>query len=279
MLVYGEQYSELSQIENITKFGHGMTTFGGAACLKDFYIGVMDKGLFQAWLSHRGCNVSGFAGSRQKAEKSEFVISLEDLFRHIPELQNVMQEIEPDYKPYFLFPSYDSSFNYTYGLKESAYNRKYVGSYVDFLGIDGQPDLAWEKQVIESLLAPIVIIGEYKSNLTNSSGWRTFIKHRKGGRHYESYHTHKGMSASMVIAPLFGITDDWEVFVVMILYALSIVVRYMPNLWARMLHGDLDYYKAVLFQFSRVAEREMTQIFLEKLTGKHVLVTHPQGLI
>ena len=65
----------------------------------------------------------------------------------------------------------------------------------------------------------------------------------------------------------------------MILYALSIIVRYMPNLWARILHGDLDNYKAVFYQFSRVAERELTQIFLEKLTGKNVLITHPQGLL
>ena len=68
-----------------------------------------------------------------------------------------------------------------------------------------------------------------------------------------------GLSASMVLAPLFGRTDDWEVFAVMILYALSIIVRYMPNLWIRILHGDLDNYKAVFYQFSRVAERELTQ--------------------
>ena len=83
----------------------------------------------------------------------------------------------------------------------------------------------------------------------------------------------------MVIAPLFGRTDDWEVFSVMILYALSIIVRYMPNLWARILHGDLDHYKAVIYQFSRVAERELTQIFLEKLTRKRVIISHPQKLI
>lgn len=277
MLICGEQYSRLSEIESITKSGHGMITFGNTENMQDFYIGVMDKGLFQAWLSHRGIDVSGFANSRRNAEKSDFVISLDDLFRHIPELQNVMQETEPDYKPYFLLPSYDMAFNHVNGLNKSVYAPKYYGSYVGFLNVDGQLDLPWEKKLIESFLGPFTIVGEYKEH--DSIGWRTFVEHRKGEHHFESYQTHKGLSSSMVIAPLFGRTDNWEVFAVMILYALSIIVRYMPNLWARISHGDLDDFKAVLYQFSRVAERELTQIFLEKLTGKKIVISHPQGLI
>lgn len=279
MLVYGEQYSVLSEIENVTKSGHGMCTFGDADSLKDFYIGVLNKGLFQAWLSHRGIDVSGFSNSKKNAEKSDLIISLDELFRHIPELQNIMQETEPDYKPYFLFPSFDFLFGHTHGLSEPVYDRKYMGSYVDFLNIEGKHDPDWEKQLIETFRAPLTIVGEYRDVVTNSTGWRTFVMHQKNGHHYESYQTHKGQSASMIIAPLFGRTDDWEVFAVMILYALSIIVRYMPNLWARILHGNLDNYKAVIYQFSRIAERELTQIFLEKLTRKKVTISHPQGVI
>ena len=126
-------------------------------------------------------------------------------------------------------------------------------------------------------MAPFTITGVYSER--DSIGWRAFICHPQGTYHYESYHTHKGMNASMVISPLFGRTDDWEVFAVMILYALSIIVRYLPNLWTRIMHGDLDYYKALLYQFSRVAERELTQIFLERLTGKKVMLIHPQSVI
>lgn len=273
MLMYGHQYSQLSEIEAITKSGHGMTTFSDGKDFTDFFIAVLDKGLFQAWLSHRGVDVSGFASSRQKAENSDFVVSLDELLRHIPELQNIMQEINPDYKPYFLCPCHGSGLGYPKSLYKTVYERKYDGEYVTFLNLDSKPDQDWEKQVIEKLLAPITIIDRYKSSLFETVGWRTFVKHRKGGNHQDGYHTHTGMSTSRVIASLFGRTDDWEVFAVMILYALSIIVRYMPNLWARILHGDLDYNKAILYQFSRVAERELTQIFLEKLTGKRVTIT------
>lgn len=50
-------------------------------------------------------------------------------------------------------------------------------------------------------------------------------------------------------------------------------------MWARITHGDLDRYKAVFYQFSRVAERELTQIFLETLTGKRVIIRHPQWVV
>lgn len=118
---------------------------------------------------------------------------------------------------------------------------------IDFLNIEGKHDLNWEKQLIETFRAPITIVGEYRDHVTSSTGCCTFVKHQKNGHHYESYQTHKGQSASMIIAPLFGKTDDWEVFAVMILHALSIIVRYMPNLWTRILHGNLDNYKAVIY--------------------------------
>ena len=277
MLMRGDAFKNLSEIEKITSSDHGMTTFGEAESLQDFYVGVMDRGLFQAWLSHRGVDVSGFEKSRQKAEKSEYVISLDDLFRHIPELQDIMQETEEDYKPYFLFPYFDALFSHTSGLHGRVYEPEYPGSYISFLNREGHADLEWERQLIEGFIAPFTITGVYSER--DSIGWRAFICHPQGTYHHENYHTHKGMNASMVISPLFGRTDDWEVFAVMILYALSIIVRYLPNLWTRIMHGDLDYYKALLYQFSRVAERELTQIFLERLTGKNVMLIHPQSVI
>lgn len=49
----------------MTKNGHGMMTFGSAECgLNEFFVGVIDKGLFQAWLSHREIYVSAFPSSK-----------------------------------------------------------------------------------------------------------------------------------------------------------------------------------------------------------------------
>ena len=277
MLIYGDQFENLEEIEKVTKNGHGLRTFGDAADFNDFYIGVIDKGLFYAWLRHRGVDVSDFPKKWEDSKKTGFLVSFEELLCHIPELQNIMKETDKNYKPYFLFPSYEMELNRPVTIRrgEQIYQRKYHGCYVDFLNLEGEAD----RGLIEKFLAPITIIGPYRSNIDGDSGWRVFIRQKPNGEHYDSYQTHKGLSASQVIAPLFGKTDSWEVFAIMILYAMSIIVRYMPNLWAKILHGELDRYKAVFYQFSRVAERELTQIFLEVLTDKTVQVSHPNGLI
>lgn len=278
MLIYGDDYSDLESIEKITKNGHGLRTFGEARNLTDFKVGVNNKGLFYAWLKHRNIDVSDFPTSWDKCKKSNFLISLELLLSHIPELQNIMMETDKMYKPYFLFPSSDMTLNHTVSLrrkKEVIYKRKYYGNYIDFINLYGKTS----KDIVESFLAPITIIGPYTSSVSGESGWRVFVRTKRNGDYYDNYHTHKGLSASQVIAPLFGKTDSWEVFAIMILYAMSIIVRYMPNLWARIMGGDLDRYKAVFYQFSRVAERELTQVFLEILTDKHVMIVHPNGLI
>lgn len=281
MLVYGDKYKNLSEIEKITKSGHGLTTFGDATDLKDFFVGAINNGLFRAWLSHRGVNVSDFPVSRKDVEKSDFKSSFYDLLCHIPELQNILQEIDEDYRPYFLFPSFDIHMNHTIGLgsRKSIYKRKFNGTCIALLNLEGKCDYDWEKEVILSFLAPLTIIGKYRNEQTGSEGWKVMVLHGPDKLHWDSYSTHKGLSNTVIISPLFHRTDEWDVYAVMILYTLSIVVRYMPNLWSRIMVGDLDSYKAVFYQFSRIAERELTQIFLEKLTNKHVIISHPQGVI
>ena len=253
MLAYGNEYENLSAIEQITKIGgHGLTTMGAATDLKDFFVAGLNNGLFRAWLSHRGIDVSDFPASKKEAaKKADFTISLYDLLCHIPELQNIMQEIDSEYKPYFLFPSFDMSLSHTLSLgqNKSVYQRKFNGSCINLLNLEGKCDYDWEKQLIESFFAPFTIIGKYKDNQTKSEGWKAFVIHDKDARHWDSYTTHKGLSNRVIIAPLYNKTDEWDVYVVMVLYTLSIIVRYMPNLWSRIMMGDLDSYKAVFTSF------------------------------
>ena len=277
MLVYGDQYQKLEEIEAVTKNGHGMATFGDAAAgLEEFQIGVFRQGLFQAWLSHRGVDVSEFPDSKKAAQQSSWHISLNQLLYCIPELENILLEVDDGFRPGYLLPSYDTGLNWRRGFsKETYYHRTYPGSYVNMIDLTERAS----ETLVNEVFRDQTVVGTYEDNVTHSRGWRVYVHHGEDQHHYDVYKTHKGLSASMVLRPLFGLTQDWEVYAVMILYALSIIVRYRPNLWAGICHGELDRYKAVFYQFSRVAERNMTQTFLGKLTGKRVLIRHPQGLI
>lgn len=279
ILATGDKYRKLADIERISKAGHGMIAFGDAATLDDFYVGFIRGGVFYSWLKNRGIAATDFAERRQDAENSALRISLRELFEHIPELQSILQEIDRTYRPRFLFPHYDMAFNYFPRSEKAVYQRMYEGGYVTFLNASGKADLDWEKALIETFLGPIKIVGRHKDVSTGAEGWETFVQYPEGASCFDSCNAYKGMSTSAVIQPLFNRTDDWEVFAIIILYALSIIVRYMPNLWVRITKGDLDQYKAVIYQFARVTERELSQIFLEKLTNKRINVINPQSLI
>jgi len=278
MLIKGECYKELSEIEKITQNGHGMFTFGNAADgLNDFYVGIINRGLFPKWLEHRGIDMSVFPDSKKNAEKSnKYYQSMNSLLYCIPELENILLEVDEKFKPGYLFPGYDMMFNES-GFRSNKiyYNRKYFGSYINLIDETKRADV----ELVKELPGELTLIGPYKDTHSLEKGWRVFVQHKKDGRHFESYKTHKGLSVTMIMKPILDIACDWEVYAVMILYSLSIIVRYMPNLWARCLHGDLDFNKSIFYQFSRVAERELTQIFLESLTGKKVVIRHPQTLI
>lgn len=276
MLVYGSGYKKLEEIEKVTRNGHGMVTFGDAADgLNDFYVSALSQGLFQAWLAHRGVSTEGFPEKKKKAEKSEFRISLNQLLYCIPELENILMETDEGFHPGYVFPDYDMAANKAGLSGETYYQRKYSGSYVNMIDMSGRA----EKDLIRHIPGRLTVVGEYRDPRTGVSGWKTFVHHEAGRRAYEEYRAHKGLSTSMILKQLFGRTNDWEAYAVMLLYAMSIIVRYMPNMWARILRGDLDRYKAVFYQFSRVADRELPQIFLEILTGKKVVIRHPQWLV
>ena len=125
MLVYGSTYKKLGEIEKVTRNGHGMATFGDTdSRLNDFYVGVLSQGLFQAWLSHRGVDVNGFPESRKKAESSAFKISLNSLLYCIPELENILMEVDEEFHPGYVFPNYDIAGNADGSLREKLNSRQ-----------------------------------------------------------------------------------------------------------------------------------------------------------
>jgi hypothetical protein len=60
-----------------------------------------------------------------------------------------------------------------------------------------------------------------------------------------------------------------------ILYALSIVVRYRPSLWRRIQEGDLDHVRVLIEAFLFVVERVLPEQFLEKILGQRVDARQP----
>lgn len=159
------RYTKLSEIEAITKNGHGMITLGEAEDgLNDYYVGIMKRGLFPAWLEHRKIDVSRFPDTRKKVEKSnEFYISLNTLLYSIPELENILLEIDEKFKPRYMFPSYDMSMSSTsLHDKPTYYKRKFFGNYVNLIDETGRAN----ESLVNELLEKALLIGPYKDKFS-----------------------------------------------------------------------------------------------------------------
>ena len=79
----------------------------------------------------------GFADSRKKVEKSEYTISLGKLLYCIPELENILIEVDEHYQCGYLFPSWNMTDNKSGYGRDGIYHRRFSGSYVDMLDLSG----------------------------------------------------------------------------------------------------------------------------------------------
>jgi hypothetical protein len=81
-------------------------------------------------------------------------------------------------------------------------------------------------------------------------------------------------SGALILPPLSDF-NEYRVLAMAILYALSILVRYMPRTWRRVEGGDLDQHLALVKTALGVFERILPQEFLEAITGERVVAAQP----
>ena len=79
---------------------------------------------------------------------------------------------------------------------------------------------------------------------------------------------------ALILPPLCDF-NEYRVIAMAVLYALSILVRYMPRSWRRVEGGDLDQHLALVKTAMGVFERILPQEFLEAITGERVVAAQP----
>jgi hypothetical protein len=77
-----------------------------------------------------------------------------------------------------------------------------------------------------------------------------------------------------VISPFWGINDPFVLHLAT-LYGLSIVVRYLPSIWQRVEHGDLDHIRALIENYLAVLDHIGPQLALGRITGIRLEVATP----
>jgi hypothetical protein len=265
----------LSDIEDSTKAGHGLYTLDGLSDgLEQIVVGVLPSGFFPAWVKSIGTPITQFPESKPKrysqlaSAPENSWLTVEALFASIPELSDLFSNIFLA-KPRWVMPVNDQMANHNMPMfgKAKPVTRSYV------LLVDETARMT--KEDIASLPGPISEIGDAPSEGPGRH-FRGAVDHPPGKLWWDSLPIHHSpFQNNSLIIPIFGVVGEYRAISVVLLYALSIIVRYRPSIWRRVQEGDLDHMRVIIEAFLAVVERVLPEQFLATVTGQQIVAKHP----
>ncbi|MGY3876740.1 YaaC family protein [Aeromonas enteropelogenes] len=271
MLAAPEGPDSLDEVENMTKFGHGLYTFDSLDenSFEGFVVGVLSNGFFKKWVEFLGSDISSFPDKKPKKSsdidlsKNE-VTTLIELFSRIPELEDLFLLVTNS-PPNWLTFSYDSESNGSFGLNIPRLRETYVTI--------NDISCSKSKEDIAALSLPLDQI-EYQTSEYPGLHFKALVKHPEEEYWHGVLKQHRSpYTSSSVIIPIFGSVGEYRAICVALLYSLSILVRYRPSIWREVVSGKHENYLALIEEFLDVYERLAPQEFLENLLSKPIHVT------
>lgn len=197
--------------------------------------------------------------------------TMEQLFARVPEIGDLFEDVFPG-PPAWVSPMPDQEANPMPGFFGSGERAR--TSYVLLVDETGR----MTADAVAALPGPLREITPVPSG-TRARHFRAAVDHPGSDHCWDALDIHHSpFERAALILPLFGCVDRYRAVCMVILYALSIVVRYRPSLWRRIQEGDLDHMRALVEAFLAAAERILPEQFLESVTGERMSVRQPGSL-
>lgn len=291
-----ETNADLKQVQKHTEQGHGLTTFSTnktGDILNDYCCYIRQDGHFYNYLKFLNVeDVASFSSGKKIKQvddtNQKLLISLSDLFCRIPELQTVIEDYT-GLLPLVLHFGYDSIvtarneekirdriLNETGKLvveipKE---NCSKINTFVSIYPSSDNMTLEY----IRSLDTPFTdfemiedsnISGKYiscKFLHDNRGVWWDYISAYKSNYTPTSY-----------IVPLFGKINDIILLNYMLLYTLSIIVRYLPDMWYEISNGKYNNIGRLIDYYISIYDHVIPHQMLERITEKVLHISMPGG--
>ncbi len=274
MLAAPKGAKTLAEIESSTKVGHGLYTLDGRGNgLEQLVVGVF-AGFFADWMASLGSPIRTLPEKKARrfddlaAYSPASWVSVETLFASIPEVADLFSDIFEG-KPGWVRPVYDREANA--GISLFGGRTPTTRSYVQLVDEAGR----LTKEDIAAFPGPISEITEVASE-SPGRHFRVAVDHPGKKVHWEALRVHQSpFERQALIRPIFGAIDEYRAICVVLLYALSIIVRYRPSIWRRVQEGDLDHMRVLIEAFLAVVERVLPEQFLETITGQRVFAKQP----
>jgi hypothetical protein len=289
----GSPKEDLATVQRHTEHGHGLFTITGdgtSTFPDNYFIGCLNSGHFAAYCQSRGLAFGAYANDRRPrkwcdADKAK-VVSLTDLLRRVPELQGVAKE----------YINHDPlSFHFGHAqrnmIEKSERRTAYIASHGRF------PDEAATAEMVTTYAAIYPQGSEITAEELNGYGFpiKNIREEETIGLSKEKYFVGEvqhpgtelwwnyvpsyksGYSGTSLIVPFWGMIDPM-VLHFSILYAFSIIVRYLPETWHEIEYGRLDHIRALIEHYLVIVDNVLPGIAVEQLTKTKLMVAQPGGL-
>jgi hypothetical protein len=268
--------SDLDEVEGTTKQGHGLYTvpsavgdFGGLS------VGVLATGFFPHWASFLGHDTSHFPRAKAKTssdlekQPSGTVTTMCALLAALPELGDLFLEVFQT-PPSWIVPIFNLEENS--GSRAVGHAAKTESTYIHL--IDSSARIAHDRICASGWpiteVTPLAATGaEHR--------FRARVDHAGHKFWYEAlplHHSPFRASPTLILPVITGISE-YRTVATATLYALSIMVRYMPSSWRRVEGGDWDEHLALIKNALGVFERLLPEEFLESIIGERISANQP----
>ncbi|MEN2472533.1 YaaC family protein [Burkholderia sp. GS2Y] len=269
--------SDLDEVEEMTKQGHGLYavpgTHGGFA---DVHVGVLATGFLPQWLAFLGQDTSTFPKRKPRSASDLDAVppgmscTLQRLFASMPEIDDLFAQVFGGV-PGWIVPVYDTPGNRVPAINGTG--KKADSSYALFIDRSGL--IAVDQ--LENSGWPIAEILQIENSEKDGNKFRARVDHSGHDLWWNVLPTHSSpfRNRTTLIFPTIGGMREYRTIAATTLYALSILVRYMPSAWRRIEGGDEDQYLALVKASLGVWERVLPEEFLESIACESVVTAQP----
>lgn len=284
----GDPKDDLKAVQKHTESGHGLftKTIDDATFPDNILIGCLKGGHFYSYAKNIGIDIKKYSSERRPRNDEELELSctytLTDLLRRIPELKIQIKEVLG--KDPLSFQIGHASRNMALrsrGLLQQDLSRAtyefpgftYAAIYPKGAEVTVDELNAYDLGIMD-------IEKEVEGNITKfDEGYFVGkVFHPEGELWWDHVLTHKsGYCGTHAIVPFWG-TQDPFVLHLTVFYALSIIVRYLPETWYEIEHGELDYMNSLLENYLVIFDSVLPKLAVERLTKTRLVVTSPDSM-
>jgi hypothetical protein len=266
--------TDLDEVEGMTKQGHGLFTVPPISDeFEKFNVGILATGFFSRWMAFLGYDTTNYPKAKPKSPSdlerlpSGTTTTIGQLFSTLPELGDLFQKV-CDIAPSWVDIVFDMEAN---GRQYNLANLEC--SYVLLIDRSGLIN----KDRLKNTQWPITEICDAPNDQYGGNFYHARVDHPNREFWYQALSLHHSpfKTGSTLILPSIGGITEYRAISTMILYSLSILVRYMPSAWRRVEGGDWDQHLTLIRTTLDVLERMLPQEFLESITDENVYSNLP----